>query len=68
MKNRVGLRITKNCRKGNLTSFPTGDNKCREDGDDEDLRCLWIPLSEDEEDREAAHADAVSVATWTGGA
>ncbi|KAK2684743.1 hypothetical protein QWA68_016106 [Fusarium oxysporum] len=42
----------------------THNHPCREDGEDEDLRCLWIPSSDDEEDGEAAHADAVSVTTW----
>jgi hypothetical protein len=41
----------------------THNHPCREDGEDEDLRCLWIPSSDDEEDGEAAHADAVSVTT-----
>jgi hypothetical protein len=42
----------------------THNHPCREDGEDDDLRCLWIPSSDDEEDGEAAHVDAVSVTTW----
>jgi hypothetical protein len=38
----------------------THNHPCREDGEDEDLRCLWIVSSDDEEDGKVTHTDAVS--------
>jgi hypothetical protein len=67
VESRAEPRTTNDRREDNHISIPiefTHNHPCREDGEDEDLRCLWIPSSDDEEDGEAAHADAVSVTTW----
>ncbi|CAG2004074.1 unnamed protein product [Fusarium graminearum] len=43
------------CKEGDGISIEfTHNHPCREDGEDEDLRCLWIPSSDDEADEEAA--------------
>jgi hypothetical protein len=67
VESRVEPRTTDDSKEDNHTSISiefTHNHPCREDGEDEDLRCLWIPSSDDEEDGEAAHADAMSVTTW----
>lgn len=69
-ENKVASRTTLVRKETNPISIEFTHNcPCREDGEDEDLRCLWIMSSDDEEeeeedDNEVLHADVVSVVHW----
>jgi hypothetical protein len=64
-ENEVESRTTSGRKEENPISIDFTHNcPCREDGEDEDLRCLWIMSSDDEEDDEVRHTDTVSVVNW----
>lgn len=55
---------TPDCIDGHISIEFSHNHACREFGEDEDFRCLWLSSSEDEDDSDQARGDAVSVASW----
>jgi hypothetical protein len=43
----------------------THNQPCREFGEDEDFRCLWLASSEEDDEDDGMDEDEISVSSWT---
>ncbi|RTE67989.1 hypothetical protein BHE90_017634 [Fusarium euwallaceae] len=43
----------------------THNQPCREIGEDEDFRCLWLTSSEEDDEDDGMDEDEISVSSWT---